>query len=114
MFVVCQWIKDFLGVFAFVLLSQMSKALGDRIVMSFIFSCFCFLDAMFFCYAQCYHLKWTLATYKGVFCAIVMCFLTILCVFTSMWLPLSGLCWVMMFINLGCIYSVVSPNNAYT
>lgn len=113
MFVVCQWIKDCLAVFVFVLLSQMSKALEDRNNMSFIFSCFCLLDTLFFCYARCFRKKWTRATSKDLCGAITMWSLTMLYVFTSIGLPLSELCWAIMLINVYCVYSVVNSANIY-
>ena len=113
MFVVCQWIKDFIATLVFVLLSQMSKALEDRIVISFLFSCFCLLDTLFFCYARCYGMKWTRATYKDLCGAITMWSLTMLYVFTPIVLPLTELCWAIMFINMGYVYSVVNVENAY-
>ena len=113
MFVVCQWIKDCLAVFVFVLLSQMSKVLEDRIVISFLFSCFCLVDTLFCCYARCFRRKLTPATYKDLCGAITMWSLTMLYIFTSIGLPLAELCWVIMFINLGYVYSVVNTMNMY-
>ena len=110
MFDVYQWIKDCLAVFVFVLLSQMPKVLEDRIIMSFLFSCFCLIDTLFFCYG---FRKWTRATYKDLCGAITMWSLTMLYIFTSIVLPLSELCWVIMFINLGYVYSVVNTMNMY-
>lgn len=107
MFEVCQWIRDFLTVFVFVLLVHMPKALEDRILMAFLFSCLCFVNTLFFCYATCHHLRWTWVIYKDLCNAIYMWLLAMTYTFTFIELPLVGLFWIVALLNAGCIFSLV-------
>ena len=114
MFEVCQWIRDFLTVFVFVLLVQMPKALEARILMAFLFSCLCFIDTLFFCYAMCHHLRWTWITHKDLCNAVYMWMLTMTYTFTFIELPLAGLFWIVALLNAGCIFFFFFlKNNVY-